>query len=451
MAIAIVGAGVCGLTIAGQLARAGTPVTVLERDGAVGGLAKTFRYGAHAFDVGPHRFHTEDARVAAVVREAMGRELLEIPRASAVRAFGALHPWPLRPRVLWSLPPRLLLRGALDALRRERPEGDSFEAEIVGRYGRTLYETFFAPYTRRFLDREPAGVHRDWARAGVDRAVIDRRVRASGLIDLARGALVPRSVETTFLYPRSGVGRFAESLAEEVTALGGTIRLGRPASALEVDGDRVTSVTVGDERFPCDGVVWTGPIGHALRLLGGEEPALEFRSTILYNIEVASPARLPYQWIYFGGGEAFVRISQPTAFSPAAAPPGRSGICAEITCREGDELWNEPSRRIPRVIEDLVHSGALARPAEVTEIHVECVADTYPVYALGYREELRRALRALSRWKNFLVAGRSGRFWYNNMDHSIAQGLAVAREIEAGQALSEVHVGEREFWSQRSA
>jgi len=449
MAVAIVGAGVTGLTIALQLARAGKAVTVLERDRQVGGLAKTFRYGETFFDVGPHRFHTEDARVAAFVGEAIGRELLEIPRVSAVHAFGALHSWPLRAGVLLSLPPRLLARCAADALRRERPGGDSFEDEIVRRYGRTLYESFFAPYTRRFLDRDPADVHRDWARAGVDRAVIDRRVGASGLLSLLRGALLP--VETSFLYPRSGVGRFAEALAAEVTALGGIIHLGAGVDALEVAGRRVVSVGAGERRVPCDGVIWTGPIGRALRLLGEDPPSLEFRSTVLFNLEVRRPALLPHQWIYFGGGESFVRISHPTAFSPEAAPPGRSGICAEVTCREGDALWSDPARRIAAVIDDLVAAGALARGGDVGEIHLERVADTYPVYTIGHREELRRALRDVSRWENLLVAGRCGRFWYNNMDHSIAQGLAIARELRAGRALSEVDVGEREFWARRSA
>jgi len=451
MGIVIVGAGVTGLTIARQLARARIPVTVLEREREAGGLARTFRYGEHAFDIGPHRFHTEDARVASLVRETLGTELLEIRRASAVRAFGALHPWPLRPRVALALPPLLLARCALDLVRREQPPGESFEADVVRRYGRTLYETFFAPYTRRFLERDPGTVHRDWARAGMDRAVIDRRLRSSSLGDLLRGALLPAAAETRFLYPRAGIGRFAQALAADVATAGGTILVERTVTGMEIDGDRVVAAIAAGERFPCEGVVWTGPIGRALDLLGEGGRALEFRSTVLFNVEVRGAARLPYQWIYFGGDESFVRISQPTAFSGATAPPGRSGICVEVTCREGDDLWNDPSRRIPAVTEDLVRAGAVASAAHVAAIHVERVADTYPVYTLGYREELRDALGALSRFKNFLVAGRSGRFWYNNMDHSIAQGLAVARQIETGGALSGVDVGEREFWAARTS
>ncbi|MEQ1729307.1 MAG: FAD-dependent oxidoreductase, partial [Vicinamibacterales bacterium] len=57
--ITIVGAGVAGLTIGHQL-RQQYQVTVVERNDVVGGLARTWHYGDFHFDVGPHRFHTEN-------------------------------------------------------------------------------------------------------------------------------------------------------------------------------------------------------------------------------------------------------------------------------------------------------------------------------------------------------------------------------------------------------
>jgi hypothetical protein len=44
------------------------------------------------------------------------------------------------------------------------------------------------------------------------------------------------------------------------------------------------------------------------------------------------------------------------------------------------------------------------------------------------------------------MAGRTGRFWYNNMDHSIGQGLTMSDKILRGQALAEVDSADREFW-----
>ena len=105
-----------------------------------------------------------------------------------------------------------MVRGAKDLLFREHLPGESFEADVVNKYGRTLYEIFFKPYTEKFLFYSPADLHRDWARAGVNRAVIDKRASVGQPVEPARQTLMPKPVETTFLYPPTGVGRFSERL-----------------------------------------------------------------------------------------------------------------------------------------------------------------------------------------------------------------------------------------------
>jgi hypothetical protein len=72
---------------------------------------------------------------------------------------------------------------------------------------------------------------------------------------------------------------------------------------------------------------------------------------------------------------------------------------------------------------------------------------TYPIYKLNYLSELTRNLRELAHYSNLLLAGRCGRFWYNNMDHSIGQGLTMADKILRGQVLSEIDSADREFWA----
>ena len=48
----IVGAGPAGLTAAYQLAKAGTPVTVLEGTDIVGGISQTAQYKGYRFEIG---------------------------------------------------------------------------------------------------------------------------------------------------------------------------------------------------------------------------------------------------------------------------------------------------------------------------------------------------------------------------------------------------------------
>jgi len=56
------------------------------------------------------------------------------------------------------------------------------------------------------------------------------------------------------------------------------------------------------------------------------------------------------------------------------------------------------------------------------------------------------SLKELAAYSNLLLAGRCGRFWYNNMDHSIGQGLTMADKILQGSRLSEIDSADREFW-----
>ncbi len=442
----VVGAGVAGLTLAQRLATAGRRVTVVERNDVVGGLGRTFHYGAFHFDVGPHRFHTENARVDAFVRQILGDHAIEIRRSSGARMFGRFHEWPLRPGVFLSMPLSVMARGAVDLIWRGQQTGESFEADVLSKYGRTLYEIFFRPYTRKFLFHDPASLHRDWARAGVNRAVIDRRASADTLWSLIKTTLLPAPVETAFVYSPDGVGRFSEQLAATIRSCGGRVLLDRRVTGLETAGDRIAAVSADGERIACDGVVWTGPITEASTHLGILGVDLEFLSTLFFNLEVAAPLKVPYQWTYFGGDEILSRMSAPTAFAPSMAPAGHCGLCIEVTCREGDERWQQPEALLDAVVADLVRTGALDQASRIAGVHIERVRNTYPIYKLNYLAELTRALRGLGRYQNLLMAGRCGRFWYNNMDHSIGQGLTMADRILRGEVLARIDEGQRAFW-----
>ena len=446
--VTIVGAGVAGLTIGYQLGQQGYHVTVVEREPVVGGLARSLHYGDFHFDLGPHRFHTENPRVASFISSILGEEALEIQRRSGVRMFGKFHEWPLRPSILVSMPPILMVRGAKDLLLRQKLDGESFEADVVNKYGRTLHDIFFEPYTKKFLFYSPAELHRDWGRAGVNRAVIDKRAAADNLWTLLRNTLMPKPVETTFLYPPTGVGHFPEKLAAAITRGGGRVVLGRAVDGVETVNGRVTSIAAGGERIPCDNLVWTAPLTDLNRFVGLAGFDLRFLSTIFYNITLDEPLRLNYQWTYFGGDEVFSRISAPVAFAPTMAPPGKSSACVELTCMEGDDRWRHPERWTDRVVADLVKSGAIGSADKVRDIHILPVSNTYPIYKLDYNAQLTGNLRALARYRNLLLAGRCGRFWYNNMDHSIGQGLTMAEKILRGDLLSEIDSGDREFWAQ---
>src|SRR5918994_244708 len=100
------------------------PSVTIVGAGVAGGLGRTFHYGDFHFDVGPHRFHTENPRVAGFIRAILGEEAIAIPRKSGARMFGKYHEWPLRPSILAAMPLTLMVRGAKDLLLKQNLPGE---------------------------------------------------------------------------------------------------------------------------------------------------------------------------------------------------------------------------------------------------------------------------------------------------------------------------------------
>lgn len=428
--VVIVGAGVAGLTLACLLTRDGWDVTVIEREPAAGGLARSFSYDGFVFDIGPHRFHTDDGDVLTFIRTVLGGDCLEIPRKSGVWMFGRYFDWPLRFPELRKFPLPVIFSVASDMFRKRNQKRDTFEEYITGNYGETLYRCFFRPYTEKFLKMPCSEVSADWAETGIDRAVIDRRVQAGNLTSLIQSA-IRRKPPLTFLYPKSGgITVFAEKLLRMTREGGGRVLTGANVSGLETRPGLVHGVGANGVQIPCDHLVWTAPVGELLVLLGEKRPDLEYLSLLLYNYRIAHPPLTDYQWCYYGSSDIpFNRISFPSLFNPALAPGGRSGMCVEVTCRTDDMLWERAEDNRDDIENALVAVGALRSRGDIIGIDIERIANAYPIYALGYADRYRQAAARAGMYRNTHLLGRTGTFWYNNMDHSIHAALSLHRKL----------------------
>jgi protoporphyrinogen oxidase len=433
--IVVVGAGVSGMTAAFLLVEAGHEVMVLEREDAVGGLARTFAYGDFKFDIGPHRFHTDDPVVLDFLRGILKDNWSEIDRKSGVWMYGRYHDWPLRPSSVLKLPLPVMARAGLDLFRKSRQQSDNFKDYILGMYGKTLYELFFGPYTKKFIREEPELIHSDWAVSGIDRAVIDKRVQMNTLSQVIKGALLPRAVRTEFVYPaRGGIAQLCLNLKNRAEVLGGKILTGARVVSLSRSNDRIGSVrTEAGETIPLDILVWTAPISELVRMTGASGTWLSYISTICYNYAVDGEPGIPYQWCYYGQEDViYNRLAIPVLFSSESAPAGKSGICAEVTCIEGDRVWDKPEMCAREVEKQLLRTRVIKKSDQIESMNIERIPNTYPVYKLGYREELARVKQNLASFENLKILGRTGTFWYNNMDHSIRTAIDTASALKGG-------------------
>lgn len=429
--IVIVGAGVAGLTLAYKLVQDGQKVIVLEKASVVGGLARSFDYDGYIFDIGPHRFHTDCDEVLNFIHEVLEDDYLQIKRKSGVWMFERYFDWPLDRSSPFNMPLPVLLSAGMDLFgRNNKADETSFKDYILNRYGNTLYDIFFKPYTEKFLKLPCEEVSKDWAVTGIERALIDNEVRVDDLFKLVRSVVMPRK-PLNFIYPESGgMGTFSEKLKKKIEALGGKIVLNANISKIIENNGTIKKVIADGKVIDLDLLIWTGPVTEIMKLLDREKVDLDYLSLLLYNYRTDHPPQSDYQWCYYGSEEIpFNRISFPSLFNSSLAPEGKGGVCVEVTCTMGALEWKDPKVLEPGIRSSLVDVGILKSEKDVCGLNIERIPNAYPIYTIDYGEKLMRGNKALQHVNNLELLGRSGTFWYNNMDHSILAAIKLGRKI----------------------
>jgi protoporphyrinogen oxidase len=458
-AIVILGAGVAGLSTAYHLlkkqsAGAAPPqrVVLLESEARPGGLAVSLSRDGIVTDLGPHRLHTELPEIQALLLEIAKERLIEVSRESHIYWRGQRLKYPVSPvELLLRLGPMPMSRlgggaalarvQAIAGLHGKAP--DSFARVMTERFGGPLWHDMLGPYTQKVWKCDPAAIHGDVARV---------RVSPGGLGSLARRVFLPwkepKGQETalkSFKYPKGGLQTLVDILVEKVTALGGEIFCNKPIQALEVSRAsdsspaRISMVRAGAEGSLItlpepEAVVSTIPLPTIGRLLDGQVQKLtadlDYLAMLLVVLIIGRDRLSRDNWLYFfDANVALNRAYEAKNFDPDMAPPGRTVLCCEVTCRPGDDLWCGDHHQLRRQVASEVAATGLFSPEEVVGGFVHPLRWAYPVYELDYRQRLGRIFGELSKMENLLSVGRQGLFNHNNTDHSMSMGMAAAETI----------------------
>lgn len=434
----IVGAGPAGLTLAYRLGGAGRKVLVIERDGRIGGLAKSFTFGDHIFDIGPKRFHTEDPIVLDFLSEIAGDSLSTIGRSTKVYFTDRFFNWPLRPKDLVLLPPSLAMKCFVDLVaRKPATNKDSFEEEIKAKYGVTLYESFFAPYTEKFLGMNPSLVHSDWAMAGINRSIVDSSVKVNSLLQVISSLVLPRSQKADFLYPtKGGFGGFWETLASLCRSQPTTtIQCSSRIVEISRQRGRLLCTLSSGEQFMCSKLIWSGNVNDLLKSTSqpSQEATVQYLNTALFFITAeGNPSSRRAQWIYISDPKKIVsRVTCTKEFAKYVAPPGEFGLCCEVTINPStSRVEYTAAEREEEVVANVRELGFLTRGNRIKAIHHHLQPDTYPIYHRNYLSHFNQVRKLIkSSYPEISLLGRTGAFWYNNSDHSIRMALNMAEHL----------------------
>jgi protoporphyrinogen oxidase len=451
--VLVLGGGFAGLAAARALALAGRDVLVLEAGPVVGGLSRTEAFGDFRFDLGGHRFFTHDAGVAELVGALMGEELIDVPRSSKILLRGRYVDYPLRPaNALAALgvgtTARVLADWAAQRLRAAaggaRPEEVSLEDWVVRRFGRTLYEIYFREYSEKVWGLPCERISARWVARRIEGLSLGRALR-----DAFTGSHRRRvaSLVDRFAYPRRGIGRIAERLAEELAPRGRVLCSAR-VTALRHEGGRVREVRcvtpAGERSFEPAAVISTIPLPALARMTEPAPPpgvaqaagALGYRDLLVAAVAVDRPAVTDQTWIYLPErATPFGRVHEPRNWSRAMAPDGRTLVVAEYFCTRGDALWQSADERLAALtVEGLERRGFLAA-REVSGVRIVRVPEAYPLFDVGYEVRAGAVREWAAALANLEIAGRTGTFEYQNMDHAIRSGVdAAARVLARGRA-----------------
>jgi len=445
----VLGAGMAGLTIAREIARAGRSVTVVERGAQVGGLARTVRRDGFAWDLGGHRFHSNNPGVVRWLEGLLGGDLLRVERRSRIYLRGRFIDYPIRlTQAIRAFGLANAVRGAASyaaaAVVNHRERAVTFEEWVTRRFGRVLYETYFKPYTEKVWGIRCHELSAEWAAQRIGVPSLLNTVRQA----VSRPAVAPATAVREFRYPRSGYGAITDRLAGEIDRAGHTVLTSTTLASLRFgDGGAVVGVAGEDgarRTIDCGRVISTVPLGALLGAFAGDpdlartaaDARLDYRGIVLVLMAVDARRISPDTWTYFPESSVvFGRSHEPKHFSPAMVPRENvTSLALEVFASPGESAWTSDDRDlIARAAGDLEGIGWL-REESLLHAHVVRVPFAYPVHDIGFADRLARVTGALGRYPRLSLLGRTGAFMYRNADGVIEDCFRLAAALGLRQA-----------------
>jgi len=442
--VVVIGAGLCGLSAAYHLERAGyTDYLLLERHHEVGGLARTETYDGFCFDHSIHILYTRDPYVTDLIcNKLLVGNLRRQERESYCYTAGVYTEYPYQVHN-YGLPVEIIVENILGLIKAhyELSHDDPpphFEAWIYRTFGRGIAEHFMIPYNRRQWAWDLKDMRYDW---------IADRVPMPDIKEVLLGALRPPNRKygpnKEFWYPIEGG---IEALPKAFLQYIPKERIWFNAAVIAIDRSRHEVTLADGRRLRYKWLISTIPLPILVNMLCESVPsevkaaAGGLKSNIVHTVNIGLEGTelgidRPMHWVYFADDATiFHRISFPHRFSEWMVPPGCCSIQAEIS----ESVYRSHNRAslVHETLDGLVHVGILsekeARPVSdggrVRLTKVVTLDPAYIIHDLKHRENMR-VIKDYLKIFNIETRGRFGEWEYFNMDHAILCGKRPLTEF----------------------
>ncbi|HEY7704111.1 MAG TPA: FAD-dependent oxidoreductase [Acidimicrobiia bacterium] len=429
--VAVVGAGIGGLTAAHDLNRRGIGVRVFEAGEQIAGLGRSFRDDeGFTYDFGAHFVTNRFAEAVGVLERCRTVEHF----GETVWLDGKTYSFPLG--LLRS--PRFAFSGLAARIRPRSGQDPASAAEWYrASYGASLAEEVAIPLLEAWSGAAAEELAPSVIPPQVDRGTwhvvkLKMASRMSGRA-VANGFSreMPEHAGVWHVYPEGGVSTLCEPLAE-----GLDVSLRSPVQAIVVEHERVVGVRVNGVLEEAAAVISTAPIHILPKLIEGSEALshlarFRYRPIVLVNLKFEGRPFLPEVTTWVPDRTfPFFRLTEPPLSMPWLAPDGMTMITADIGCETDDPIWTMDEDDLAALcIEHLariVPSAAKRyRGCRVLKTPVG-----YPIYLRSYERE-RVSLESGLPLQGLFSVGRNGEFAHILMEDVYWRTLRRMDEVAA--------------------
>lgn len=418
MKIAVLGAGVSGLTAGQLLKEVGHDVTVYEKEKTPGGLARTRYTDGYLYDpYGGHIFNSKIKRVVDWVFSILPKEKWQYTDRNAKIYFnGRYVSYPFELSLC-----ELDTEDAVDCvhdfiLSQAGEEPDNFRDWLYWNFGRGIADRYMIPYNEKIWAYPLEGMETKWMQGKMPLPTKKEMIRSMLLKDPTERKM-PHS---SFYYPiDGGIQSMVDAIADGQRILHGTpvesIEKTEGGNRWHINGLDEYDAVISTIPLPVVGKVYKGLPSDVEQAVGG----LKYNSlnTVLFECP-----RTDITWLYIPSHEyRSHRVGYQSTLTPHACPDQDRKGCGAL------EIIG---KRI-RDVEALVEGHALPEELGFREaIDSEFTEYAYVIHDRDYRKNTGIIRAYFDSLKGFHLLGRWGTWNYKNMDLCMNDAMElVAKEF----------------------
>ena len=230
-------------------------------------------------------------------------------------------------------------------------------------------------------------------------------------------------------YIEGGSQTLVDALMQRIAAGGATIRLGQPATKVEVANGRVAAVLAGDNRYLCDAVICTVPTPHVSALVPDlalqEHAAFDSILNIGVTCVVVKLKRSvsPHFWVNIV--DPAIPVPGIIEFSRLRAPPtGETVVYTPYYMPVTNPLWNRPNEVfVAEVMSTLRRINPALTDDDLIASHVGRLRHAQPVCPPGFLDRMPPVQTSIA---GLQIADTSS---YYPEDRGIAESVRLGREM----------------------